>query len=80
MYQTMYDFLVEYMEEHGGMPDGAVECIDQNDSAEERLRTLIGTLCLPENGGVEMVRGILSLEFDPEEVDNLIFESFDMFF
>ena len=80
MYQDMYDFLIDYLKTHGGVSDEISNSIDPNDTTEEKLRTLIGWLCLPENGGEEMVRGILGLEFDQGFVDELVFDCFDIFF
>lgn len=80
MKQEMFDHLVDYMEDHGGMPEGVMDKINPEDSIDDQLSFLIGQLCLPENGDIEMVRGILSLEFDPADVDEVVFDNFDMFF
>lgn len=80
MNREMYDFLVEFMEEHGGMPEGIMEQIEMIEEEEEKLDVLIGLLCMPEHGGIEMVRGILGLEFDAEDFEDLIDMNFDRFY
>ena len=80
MKREMYDFLLEFMEERGGLSEDIMEKLETVESEEEKLDVLIGLLCMPEHGGIEMVRGILGLEFDADDVDELIDMNFDMFY
>ena len=80
MYQEMYDHLFDYCESNGGLEQEIKDEVAGGETVEEKLRILIGMLCLPEYGGVEMVCGILGLEFDPEDYNKLVFDCFDSFF
>ena len=80
MEKELFEHLYEYMTEHNGLSETIDKEVKTCDTYEEKLSTLIGRLCMPENGGVDMVLGILGLEFAPEDYENVVWSYFDNYF